>query len=97
MILNFLCQAVTAIHLANKINLKKLVKTSRYIDEIANLIPRRDQPFVGASAFAHKGGVHVSAVMKNASTYEHIDPESVGNKRRILVFCLDLRDIFGND
>ncbi|MFH1352719.1 MAG: citramalate synthase [bacterium] len=68
-----------------KRNLKKLVKTSRYIDEIANLIPRKEQPFVGSSAFAHKGGVHVSAVVKNPSTYEHIKPELVGNERRILI------------
>ncbi len=68
-----------------KQNLRKLVKTSRYIDEIANLIPRKEQPFVGSSAFAHKGGVHVSAVLKNPSTYEHIKPELVGNERRILI------------
>lgn len=66
-------------------NLKHLVKTSRYIDEVANLIPRKEQPFVGSSAFAHKGGIHVAAVIRNPSTYEHISPELVGNKRRILV------------
>jgi len=65
--------------------IKKLTKVSRYIDEVANLIPKKEQPFVGRSAFAHKGGVHVSAVLKNASTYEHLPPETVGNERRILI------------
>ncbi|MCD6423703.1 MAG: citramalate synthase [Elusimicrobia bacterium] len=66
-------------------NLKKLTKISRYVDEVANLIPKREQPYVGISAFAHKGGVHVSAVMRNPSTYEHVDPRIVGNERRILI------------
>ncbi len=65
--------------------LKKLRETSRYIFEIANLPPIKNQPYVGDSAFAHKGGVHVSAIIKNASTYEHTTPELVGNKRRVLV------------
>ncbi len=68
-----------------KDKLKKLKETSRYIYEIANLPPPKNQPFVGESAFAHKGGVHVSAINKNASTYEHISPEEVGNRRRILI------------
>jgi len=58
---------------------------SRFVLELANIPPNKYQPFVGRSAFAHKGGVHVSAVEKNPRTYEHIDPELVGNKRRILV------------
>ncbi|GAB4432152.1 MAG: citramalate synthase [bacterium] len=66
-------------------NLKKLRETSRYIYEIANLPPVKNQAYVGDSAFAHKGGVHVSAISKNVSTYEHISPELVGNRRRILV------------
>jgi len=66
-------------------DIRKLTKVSHYIDEVANLIPKKEQPFVGQSAFAHKGGVHVSAVMKNAATYEHLPPESVGNERRILI------------
>jgi len=65
--------------------LKRLRETSRYIYEIANLPPLKNQPYVGDSAFAHKGGVHVSAISKNANTYEHISPELVGNRRRILV------------
>ncbi len=64
---------------------KKLVDVSRYVSELANMIPRNDQPFVGASAFAHKGGMHVDAVHKNPLSFEHISPELVGNRRRILV------------
>ena len=65
--------------------LKNLTKVSRFVYETANLNLRVNQPFVGASAFAHKGGMHVHAVQRNASTYEHIDPSTVGNQRRILV------------
>jgi len=68
-----------------KENLKKLTEVSHYVSELANLIPRHDLPFVGKSAFAHKGGIHVSAVMKEASAYEHIDPALVGNERRVLI------------
>ncbi len=68
-----------------KENLTKLAETSRYINELANLAHNRYQPYVGASAFAHKGGIHVSAVQKNPLTYEHIEPEKVGNERRILI------------
>lgn len=66
-------------------NLKKLVETSHYISELANLRPFMRQPFVGESAFAHKGGVHVSAVRKDSRTYEHIQPALVGNRQRILL------------
>ncbi|MTI80816.1 MAG: citramalate synthase [Firmicutes bacterium] len=66
-------------------NLVHLTEVSRYVSEVANVNPNSHQPYVGASAFAHKGGIHVSALMKNASTYEHIQPEQVGNKRRVLV------------
>lgn len=62
-----------------------LTELSRFAYETANLRFRDSQPFVGASAFAHKGGMHVHAVAKAASTYEHIDPQLVGNERRILV------------
>jgi len=65
--------------------LKLLTNTSRFISQIANLPHRRDLPFVGKSAFAHKGGIHVSAVIKNAATYEHTNPEKIGNTRRVLV------------
>ncbi len=66
-------------------NLAKLRDVSRYVDELANLPHRKRQPYIGDSAFAHKGGVHVDAVSKHSLTYEHIRPELVGNRRRILV------------
>ncbi len=66
-------------------NIKQLSTLSKYVSELGNLAPDNRQPYVGKSAFAHKGGIHVSAVMKNAGTYEHIDPGQVGNKRRVLV------------
>jgi len=66
-------------------NLRKLTKTSRFLYETAGLPQRDNQPFVGRSAFAHKGGIHVSAVARNSRTYEHVEPESVGNERRILI------------
>ncbi|MGE5415275.1 MAG: citramalate synthase [Acidobacteriota bacterium] len=65
--------------------LKKLTETSRYISEISNMPHANNQPFVGHGAFAHKGGIHVSALLKNSETYEHMDPEAVGNHRRVLV------------
>jgi len=65
--------------------LKDLTHISYFISEISNMKERNDQPYVGTSAFAHKGGVHINAVMKNPQTYEHIDPVLVGNERRILV------------
>ena len=66
-------------------NLKKLKNLSRYVSETANLVPLNSRPFVGKSAFAHKGGIHVSAIMKTPRAYEHMDPEMVGNSRRVLV------------
>lgn len=65
--------------------IQQLTETSRYISEIANIIHHSNQPFVGRSAFTHKGGMHVSAILKNAKTYEHIEPETVGNQRRVLM------------
>jgi 2-isopropylmalate synthase len=66
-------------------NIPKLTALSHYVSEIANLIPQNNQPFVGKSAFAHKGGIHVSAVMRESDSYEHVKPEAVGNKRRVLI------------
>jgi 2-isopropylmalate synthase len=68
-----------------------LTAVCRFIAELANLPLRNDQPFVGRSAFAHKGGVHVSAVLKDSATYEHIRPETVGNRQRVLVSDLSGR------
>ncbi|MEW6218066.1 MAG: citramalate synthase [Thermodesulfobacteriota bacterium] len=65
--------------------LTRLAEVSRFVNELANLPPNKYQPYVGASAFAHKGGVHVSAVQRNPLTYEHIEPEQVGNIRRVLI------------
>ena len=66
-------------------SLAKLTEVSRHIYEVGNLPLRDNQPFVGRSAFAHKGGIHVSAIARSAATYEHIEPEVVGNSRRVLI------------
>jgi 2-isopropylmalate synthase len=66
-------------------DLKQLTSMSKFVFEILNLPPDTKAPFVGKSAFAHKGGIHVSAVMKESSLYEHIDPALVGNRQRVLV------------
>ena len=65
--------------------LRYLTATSHLLDELLNRAPARQAPYVGASAFSHKGGLHVSAVLKNPQTYEHIDPILVGNRRQVLV------------
>jgi 2-isopropylmalate synthase len=65
--------------------LKWLTHASRLLDEILNRAPNRSAPYVGESAFAHKGGIHVSAVQKDPRTYEHVPPEAVGNSRKLLV------------
>ncbi|WJH34514.1 citramalate synthase [Paenibacillus sp. CC-CFT747] len=65
--------------------LKLLTGTARYVSEIANVNMPVNQPYVGNAAFAHKGGIHVSAILKDSKTYEHIQPELVGNKQRVLV------------
>ncbi|MBU0579677.1 MAG: citramalate synthase, partial [Candidatus Margulisbacteria bacterium] len=86
-----LCSIIPALNIKMGIKalsdkqLKKLTELSHYISEIANLIPNDHQPYVGRSAFTHKGGIHVSAVLKESSTYEHIDPTQVGNKQRVLI------------
>ncbi|MCM3127205.1 MULTISPECIES: citramalate synthase [unclassified Paenibacillus] len=65
--------------------LAQLTNVSRYVSEIANVNMPVNQPYVGSAAFAHKGGIHVSAILRDSRTYEHIAPEQVGNKQRILV------------
>jgi 2-isopropylmalate synthase len=65
--------------------LSRLTEVSRFVSETANLAPDTRQPFVGASAFAHKGGIHVAAIMKAEESYQHIDPALVGNEKRVLV------------
>ncbi|MCX5716373.1 MAG: citramalate synthase, partial [Candidatus Omnitrophica bacterium] len=69
----------------SRLNLKELTEASRYVAEICNMRQLESQPFVGNSAFAHKAGVHINAIQKNPKTYEHVDPQLVGNRRRILV------------
>lgn len=66
-------------------NLTHLTELARYVSETTNMTPLNSRPFVGKNAFAHKAGVHVNAVMKEASSYEHMDPTLVGNQRRVLV------------
>ena len=71
--------------------LRSLTGTARLIAELANLPVRHEQPFIGQSAFAHKGGIHVSAILKDSTTYEHIKPETVGNRQRVLLSDLSGR------
>ncbi|MFO7821634.1 MAG: citramalate synthase [Lentisphaeria bacterium] len=86
-----LCSIVPGIELKTDKNcippgsLKHLTELSNFVFDMANQRPENHQPYTGTSAFAHKGGMHVNAVQKNPVTFEHIDPEIVGNERRILV------------
>jgi 2-isopropylmalate synthase len=86
-----LCTLIPNLQLKLKYNcitpaqLSRLVEVSRAVSERVNLAPDDHAPYVGLSAFAHKGGVHVSAVGKNPLTYEHITPEQVGNQRRVVI------------
>ena len=77
-----------ALKMEYELNVKdmtQLTELSTFVSETANLAPIPGMPFVGEKAFAHKGGVHVSAIARDPRTYEHIEPEAVGNKRRILI------------
>src|SRR5690606_17974737 len=65
--------------------LAKLTDLARFVAEVANLPHDTHLPFVGASAFAHKGGIHVAAMRKNEASYQHIDPVLVGNRRRTVM------------
>ncbi len=67
------------------VDLGSLTSLSRFVGEVANMAPAPGMPFVGERAFAHKGGMHVSALVKDPRTYEHLDPSAVGNSRRVLV------------
>jgi len=73
------------IHCISEEQLKTITDISRFVNELANFAPSKHQPFVGSSAFAHKAGVHVNAVKKNPLTYEHLQPDLVGNTQRILI------------
>jgi 2-isopropylmalate synthase len=86
-----LCSIVPAVQLKMGLSclppakLQQLTEISRYVDEIANLLPNDTQPYVGRNAFAHKAGIHVSAMARHSSTYEHMEPSKVGNERRVLI------------
>ncbi len=82
--------------LKNKDGLKMLTKTSRYIYEVTGMPEILGQPYTGRNAFAHKAGVHVDAVLKNPSTYEHVDPDLVGNSRTMSVSELSGRSALVN-
>ncbi len=69
----------------SEVGLRRLTELSRYVYELANVVPQANQPFVGMSAFAHKGGLHIDAIRKDVRTYEHLSPELVGNERRLLI------------
>jgi 2-isopropylmalate synthase len=73
------------VNCVSDIALKELAEIAHFVAEISNMKLQDNQPFVGNSAFAHKAGVHVNAILKNPKTYEHIDPSSVGNRRRLLI------------
>ena len=72
-------------------SLEKLTRLSRTVAEVANLAPDSHLPYVGKSAFAHKGGIHVAAMRRNVDSYQHIQPERVGNEMRVLVSDLSGR------
>lgn len=78
-------QVKLGMHCISADNMKKLRDVSRFVNEIANLRHFRRQPYAGDSAFAHKAGIHVSAIRKRPETYEHIRPELVGNSQRVLI------------
>jgi 2-isopropylmalate synthase len=86
-----LCSAIANFQLKlgydciDDLQLARLTETSRFVSEVVNLAPDDHAAFVGRSAFAHKGGIHVSAVQREPRTYEHIAPEQVGNQRRIVI------------
>lgn len=86
-----LCSIIANLQLKMNLNclseeqLKLLTETSHFVSEVANITPDSHQPYVGQSAFAHKGGIHVSAIVRERETYEHIDPDLVGNLQRVLV------------
>jgi 2-isopropylmalate synthase len=84
-------KAKMGISCVSDIQMRQLRDLSRFVYELANLAPNKHQPYVGNSAFAHKGGVHVSAIQRHPETYEHMRPELVGNSTRVLVSDLSGR------
>ena len=86
-----LCSVIPNLYLkmdlkaSSHVNLKNLTSLSHYVDEVMNVVPNNRLAFVGSSAFAHKGGIHVSSVLKDSRMYEHIDPSLVGNEQHVVV------------
>ncbi len=86
-----LCSVISNLQLKKKMSclpedkLKEVTPTARYIAEVANVSLNEREPFIGNSAFAHKGGMHIDGVHKNVMSFEHVDPEKIGNKRRFLM------------
>ena len=78
-------QLKSGLHCIPEEQMENLTSVSRYISELANLIPNERDPYVGHSAFAHKGGMHIDAITKNPSSFEHIQPCLIGNERRVLM------------
>lgn len=72
-------------HTGQEDNLNKLTSLSHYVDEIMNQVPNRRAAFVGKSAFTHKGGIHVSSILKDSRMYEHIEPSSIGNRQHVII------------
>lgn len=85
-------QLKMGLHVLAEENLRRLTDLAHVVSEMANLSPATSQPFVGNSAFAHKGGTHVNAFKKNPATYQHIDPSKIGNRSRVLVSELSGKD-----
>ena len=98
-----------ALHVKTKMlcteKLTELTQLSRFVDETLNRTPSIAAPFVGKSAFAHKGGLHVAAMERNPLSYQHVEPKSIGNEMRVLISELSgrqnilgkMQDIFGHD
>jgi 2-isopropylmalate synthase len=84
-------QLKMGVRVVSAANLRRLRELSRFVDELANIESNKRQAYVGQSAFAHKGGVHVAAVQRNPQTYEHVEPALVGNHQRVLVSDLSGR------
>ena len=98
-----LCSIVPslALHVDSKMsineNLEEITSLSRFLDETLNRTPNKASPYVGHSAFAHKGGLHVDDLERSPDSYEHIDPSKVGNQLRVLISELSDRQYFGKD
>ncbi len=84
-LITIIASVMLKMNISTTIKLDKLRDLSYFVSEVANKVPQDNHPYTGLSAFAHKAGIHASAIAKNSKTYEHINPELVGNSRRVLV------------